>query len=164
MTSSDTNVQHQRFQMDDITIFIGVLCYQRVLLRVAQTCRIRPKARGQSWKCNRMHTLPKYAVRLISIWQWQTTAADRFLWLLWATLNGNHEFSQAKLVQVTADNIACYITQKIYRTATPTNNDRPTLGHSNTLYDINKALSFSKQAYDRGQDQAPWKPYKVSSH
>ena len=59
-----------------------------------------------------------------------------------AEYDRDYEFTQAELAQVTADDVARYMNQKVYGTPTPMENDRPTLGRSNTLYDIKKALSF----------------------
>eukprot|EP00977_Amphora_coffeiformis_P006645 scaffold1442_cov123-Amphora_coffeaeformis.AAC.2 len=53
-----------------------------------------------------------------------------------------HEFTPAELSQVTDIDVDRFMKQKVYGTPTPTEEDRPTLGRSSTLYDIKKSLSY----------------------
>ena len=54
----------------------------------------------------------------------------------------DYAFTQDELSQVTDVDVDQFMKFKVYGTPTPTEDDRPTLGRSATLYDIKKSLSY----------------------
>lgn len=54
----------------------------------------------------------------------------------------NTEFTQERLQQITPEQIVAWFNHKVYGTPTPTVDDNPTLGRSNSLHYWKKALSY----------------------